>query len=146
MPDMDFEIGLTEAGLASLQSLGLPHPDKVVYVPADEEVQRGDGTWQRAGFATLTWTFTGMAERQLFRALRHLFTTETGASVTVYVRSDIPDGWYFGPRAVRLFTAEFKRPFLGGRDGGGPAEGFRTAYDDVVFQFTILSEVSEGSV
>lgn len=83
---MTTKIGTTQAGLATLKSLGIPEP-MPEYRPYSELLDLGNGERRGVGYPTVLWRWSILSQTQR-DALR---TYCTGVSATVYIETRTND-------------------------------------------------------
>lgn len=136
------EIGPTSNALVALRSLNVPEPDRIVPHPCNEAQQRGDGTWDRVGWAWQEWVWFNLSAVQAESLLTHIFTDDDDASATAYIYTSPLDGYVAGATGWRTYQTVVKRPDLSGEDGA-PLDGAPDAgYEDFKLHFTILADVT----
>lgn len=117
---MDFRIGPSVVGLVRLTDRGIAEPTDWTYLPYAVTRVRGDGRTIGDGFPSATWTWEEMSQEQLDRLLG-LFTTDTDASVAIYIRTPTERG----PKAREAnFSAVMHRPTFSEGKGAIPSSGY----------------------
>lgn len=133
----EHKLGLTQAGMTTLELLGIPYPNHDPFNEFSVRYVRGDLSMRGDGYPEFTWEWVGLDYDQTYKLLEYFITLNT-ASKRVYVRTRtnrVGTGSRF-----QDYLATMASPILTGADGDPALQGIM-AFSPIKVNFTGAVEV-----